>query len=181
MTERGEGNEIWSTPQPTKIALLATLAITGLAVGGVLAAAAAGELGNRTVSWFLLVFSVLFLFRVLGQVVVLLRAPRWLPPMEQWNLMPYLILLPIQIVFLAVMAWIEVDFFRGEGFFTGVASGTGWSLIGFSFVYAGSMAVRYVVRMTRRPEQRWFGGTIPIVFHVVLAAFCLTLGIRYAQ
>jgi hypothetical protein len=181
MTERADRNEISATPRPTKIALLATLGITALAVGAVLSAAAAGKLGDRTASFFLLIFSVLFLFRVLGQIVVLRRAPSWLPPMEQWNLMPYALLLPIQIVFLAVMAWIDVDLFRREGFFAGGGSETGWFLIGFSFVYAGSMAVRYIVRMVRRPGQRWFGGTIPIVFHVVLAAFCLTLGIRYAQ
>jgi hypothetical protein len=181
MTERPDRNEIPATPQPTKIALLATLAITAFAAGGALGTAAEGKLGDRTASYFLLIFSVLFLFRVLGQIAVLRRAPSWLPPMEQWNLMPYALLLPIQIVFLAVMAWIEVDLFRREGFFTGGGSRTGWLLIGFSFVYAGSMAIRYIVRMARRPDQRWFGGTIPIVFHIVLAAFCLTLGIRYAQ
>jgi hypothetical protein len=30
--------------------------------------------------------------------------------------------------------------------------------------------------MARRPEQRWFGGTVPIVFHCVLAAFLFVLG-----
>jgi len=38
------------------------------------------------------------------------------------------------------------------------------------------MASRYVVRMYRRPGERWFGGTIPIVFHFVLAAFLFTWG-----
>ena len=41
------------------------------------------------------------------------------------------------------------------------------------------MAARYVVRMTRRPEARWFGGAIPIVFHLVLAAFLLTWGLYH--
>jgi hypothetical protein len=31
--------------------------------------------------------------------------------------------------------------------------------------------------MRRRPDQRWFGGTIPIVFHWVLAAFLLVYGV----
>ena len=38
------------------------------------------------------------------------------------------------------------------------------------------MAARYVVRMARRSEQRWFGGTIPIVFHFVLAAYLTVFG-----
>jgi hypothetical protein len=38
------------------------------------------------------------------------------------------------------------------------------------------MAVRYAVRMYRRPGERWFGGAIPIVFHFVLAAFLFAWG-----
>ena len=53
--------------------------------------------------------------------------------------------------------------------------------IGFSLVYAGSMVVRYAVRMRRRPGERWFGGAIPIVFHVVLAAFVFTYGVFHAS
>jgi hypothetical protein len=43
-------------------------------------------------------------------------------------------------------------------------------------LYWAAMAIRYAVRMTRRPEARWLGGAIPIVFHCVLAAFLLVLG-----
>jgi hypothetical protein len=43
------------------------------------------------------------------------------------------------------------------------------------------MAVRYAVRMTRRPEQRWFGGTIPIVFHWVLASVVFVYGSFHAS
>ena len=41
----------------------------------------------------------------------------------------------------------------------------------WSYLYAAAMVVRYAIRMARRPDQRWTGGTIPIIFHVVLAAF----------
>jgi hypothetical protein len=30
--------------------------------------------------------------------------------------------------------------------------------------------------MARRPDQRWLGGTIPIIFHAVVAAFQWTFG-----
>jgi len=55
-----------------------------------------------------------------------------------------------------------------------------WSrvLIGFSALYAGAMIARYVLTMIFKPEMRWFGGTIPIFFHFVLAGFILVLG-RY--
>jgi hypothetical protein len=37
------------------------------------------------------------------------------------------------------------------------------------------MVVRFVILRKRHPDYRWFeGGMIPILFHWVLAAFCLT-------
>jgi hypothetical protein len=51
-------------------------------------------------------------------------------------------------------------------------------LIAFSAIYAGAMTLRYVLTMIYRPEMRWLGGTIPIFFHFVLAAFLFTWG-RY--
>jgi hypothetical protein len=59
--------------------------------------------------------------------------------------------------------------------------GLGLIAVGFSFLYAGSMVVRYAVRMRRQPGERWFGGAIPIVFHVVLAAFVFTYGTYLAS
>jgi ABC-type multidrug transport system permease subunit len=38
------------------------------------------------------------------------------------------------------------------------------------------MLVRYAVSMALQPEWRWFGHTIPIVFHCVLATFLMTYG-----
>jgi hypothetical protein len=160
-------------PTATKIALVATLCITAAITLDVVRHT---ELGPRETAGYLLILSVLFLLRVAGQVLVVLRAPSWLPPMGQWHLMPYRLLLPIQIGFLALMALIEIALFRGWGSLAEPEPAFGRLLIGFSFVYAGAMAVRYVVRMYRRPGERWFGGTIPIVFHFVLAAFLFTWG-----
>jgi hypothetical protein len=134
------------------------------------------DLGAQATSAYLLVFTLLFVLRVVGQLAVLLRAPAWLPPMHQWHLMPYRLLLPIQIGFIALMALILVSLFRGSGPLAVANPPFGRFLIGFSFVYAGVMALRYVVRMYRRPGERWFGGAIPIVFHFVLAAFLFTWG-----
>ena len=46
----------------------------------------------------------------------------------------------------------------------------------FGYLYLASMVVRYIVRMTLFPEERWFGGCIPIVFHWVLASFIIAFG-----
>src|SRR5262245_54474475 len=37
------------------------------------------------------------------------------------------------------------------------------------------MVIRYVIRMALYPHERWTGGSIPIFFHWVLAAFLLVL------
>ncbi len=120
----------------------------------------------------------LFCLRVLGQLLVVIYRPRWLPPMSQWysGLIPYPVLLPIQVAFVLVMgaiAWqVSLDVGPLSVPRPSLARGLAW----FACAYAGSMAVRYVVRMARRPDQRWWGGTIPIIFHCVLAAFLLVLG-----
>jgi hypothetical protein len=132
-------------------------------------------------SVFLWLFTVLLFFRVIGQIVVVLWAPRWLPPMHQWQsgLLPYPVLLAGQIVVLTLMVWICLDFTRGAGvFLLPRRSEVGRFVTWFSYLYFAGMIVRYVVRMIERPDQRWFGGTIPIIFHCVVAAFLWTFG-RY--
>src|SRR5687767_6010062 len=156
-----------SAPKATKIALVATLIIT---LATLVDVALYTELRSRAAAGYLLVFSLLFLLRVVGQLVVVLRAPEWLPPMHQWHLMPYRLLLPVQIVFLAFMSLLILSLVRGSGPLAGANPSLGRFLIGFSFLYAAVMAIRYVVRMYRRPGERWFGGAIPIVFHFVLAS-----------
>ena len=152
----------------TRAVLLATLAGTALAVIDVLRRQ---ELRPRTAVTYLLLFTFLFVIRVAGQLLVWRRSPSWLPPMQEWNLVPYPVLLPIQLAFLAAMAAIAATLERVEPRPT-----LGRFLIVLSVLYAAAMAVRYAVGLWRRPDARWFGGAIPIVFHLVLAAFVLTWG-----
>ena len=132
----------------------------------------------------LLACTVLLYFRVAGQVIVVLRAPRWLPPMNQWQsgLLPYPVLLLGQVIVLTFMTWIAVDFVRGYGRFVEPR----WPNAGTIFIWIGrlyfaGMVVRYVIWMWRRPDQRWFGGTIPIIFHSVVAAFVYAFGRYHAN
>ena len=120
----------------------------------------------------LAVCTLLFALRVLGQALVVVSAPKWLPSNEHWysGLMPYRYLLPAQLVLLAVMAVITVDLFRGQGIFAaGWWVGAAVPLAVLSWVYFGAMVVRYILTMALRPELRWFRRTIPIWFHMVLA------------
>jgi hypothetical protein len=128
------------------------------------------------VAFWLWSFTGILFLRVVGQVVVVLFAPRWLPPMEQWQsgLLPYRLLLVGQIVVLTLMVLISIDFSRGAGFFLQRHPRGDRVVLWFSYVYFTGMILRYVIRMMRRPDQRWLGGTIPIVFHCVVAAFLWT-------
>lgn len=115
----------------------------------------------------------LFALRVFGQVLVVWRAPRWLPSNEHWysGLLPYRYLLPSQLALLAVMVVITADVYRDRGLFAADWwAGAAPYLAVLSWIYFGVMVVRYFLTMWLRPELRWFRRTIPIWFHVVLAA-----------
>ena len=168
-----------STPQFTRIFLLIVLAITIVSVATVLFGHE-DEAGTRRPVFLLWLFTLLFIMRVVGQVLVALKPRRWLPPMYLWNLIPYPILLPLQLIIIAIMLWINLEFSWNTGIAAIRNPDVGIMLIGFSEIYAAAMVIRYILRMIRRPEQRWFGGTIPIVFHFVLASYLLFLGDFYA-
>ena len=61
----------------------------------------------------------LFALRVAGQALVAFLPVRFLPPMAAWysGLIPYPVLLPVQLVMLAVMAKINADLGAGAGAF----------------------------------------------------------------
>lgn len=147
-----------SAPPATEVALVATLAVTAGAVGAFTA-------GFATPQQYLNLFTLLFALRVLGQLVVLVCAPRWLPPMGDWNFVPYGVLLPIQLALLGVMT----ELLRAPPHPRAL-------LVVAAFLYWGAMLVRYVVRIARVEDKRWFRGAIPIVFHCVLASFLCVLG-----
>ena len=170
-----------ATPAATKLALLATLAVTGAALGVFLTRRSGTVIAPGFAAPFLWLFSFLFVVRVGGQLLVRLRGPAWLPPTEEWNLSPYRLLLPAQLGILALMLWIDIAFSLGHGLPVNPRPRLGEGVLVFAYVYSGAMAVRYVIRMCRQPDQRWFGGTIPIVFHGVLAAYLYVLGSFHAS
>ena len=121
----------------------------------------------------LIALSGLFGLRVAGQALVSRGRAPFLPPMEQWQsgVLPYSALLASQGTILAVQAVIDIQSLRGHGVFI-----TAWPRLGriihkISLVYFASMLVRYVVSMRRHPDRRWFGKTIPIIFHGLLATY----------
>lgn len=116
----------------------------------------------------------LFFSRVLGQVMVGLYSPEWLPPMAAWysGLLPYPLLLPIQIILLMVMAVIIFQQARHGNQFPQSHPALARWLRRAAYAYASLMAVRYLVAIQIVDIQHWYdGGFIPIVFHWVLAGF----------
>ena len=116
----------------------------------------------------LLFLLILFFLRVLGQIVVAVWAPKFLPPMQAWysGLMPYPFLLPTQIGILVVFCKIINDLFREDGFWFHRKRRLGVGLFVFGVIYFLAMIVRFYLQ----------GISIPVVFHWVLASFFLTLG-----
>jgi len=124
--------------------------------------------------------ATLFLVRVVGQALVAFADVAFLPGMAHWysGLLPYPLLLPSQLAILGIQALVCAQFARGRGVTVAPARPrVGAALLVFAAVYAGGMVVRYALTMAWYPERRWLGpGTIPSVFHVVLAAFIATVG-----
>jgi len=92
------------------------------------------------------VLLVLFIGRVLGQVLVATIAPSWLPPMARWysGLMPYRYLLPTQIVFIVLMTTMTIGVARQSAPFGTISAGAGGWIVWASYVYALGMVVRSV-------------------------------------
>src|SRR5439155_195217 len=75
-----------------------------------------------------------------------------------------------------VMAAVGVAFTRRSGWAYRPRRLAGSLLLAFGGLYLAVMVVRYAVRMSLYPPERWTGGSIPIFFHWVLAAWVLVVG-----
>jgi hypothetical protein len=131
---------------------------------------------NYAISLWLLLG--LFCLRVMGQVMVAFWNVSFLPPMKEWQsgLLPYPLLLISQLLIIILFGKVAVDFTRQNGYFAYPNARLGRGLLLFGKIYLVAMIARYIIRMSLYPDQRWFGGTIPIFFHWVLASFILLVG-----
>ena len=122
------------------------------------------------------VLLVLFLGRVVGQIIVATTAPSWLPPMARWysGLMPYRWLLPTQILFVIVLTAMTLGVYRGTPPLGTLSANVGGWIVWASYLYALGMVVRSIRYALATPERR--GVVIPIVFHFVLAGFLFAYG-----
>ncbi len=137
-----------------------------------------GNESARRLAPFLWGLLFLFILRVLGQLLVGVGWGAFLPSMEEWfsGVIPYPRLLAFQIAIIVLYSKVCLDFTRGHGFFVIPRRKLGIGLLSFGFVYLIVMVVRYVIRMSLYPHERWIGGSIPIFLHWVLASFLLIIG-----
>src|SRR3989449_1015688 len=102
-----------------------------------------------TVLWFLL---VLFCLRVAGQALVAAFAVPFLPPMRQWysGVLPYPILLPVQILIIVLLAKVATDFTRRRGFFVVPRRTMGRLLQWSSYLYWGGRSEEHTSELQSR-------------------------------
>ena len=140
---------------------------------------AEGGENQRKYFWILSTLLLLFFFRVAGQIIVYyFPANGFLPVMDEWysGLMPYYLLLPSQIIILLVFGRICYRFSPFSRSLPAPSIRWGKFLLTVGFVYIAIMITRYTIRMSLYPSERWIGGSIPILFHIVLASYLLALG-----
>jgi hypothetical protein len=121
------------------------------------------------------VCTAFFAARVIGQFEALLVAPAWIPDMDAWysGLMPYYLLLPMQIAMLMAMAVVARDQRVRDGRFARRNPRAADALRIFAGVYFVVMAIRLAVNINENGADFWREGAIPVAFHWVLALFVL--------
>jgi hypothetical protein len=124
-----------------------------------------------------------FIVRVLAQALIGAGYGSFLPPWEEWfsGVVPYPQLLASQIVIVIGYGKVCLDFNRQRGFCVAPRRWLGTLLLSAGSVYLAVMVIRYAIRMSLYPLERWTGGSIPIFFHWVLAAFVLVLGLYHRR
>ena len=127
--------------------------------------------------WFCL---TAFTCRVLGQLLVYLTQPTWLPAMDHWQsgLLPYPVLLLSQITIIGLMTSVNYSRTTGKGKFSSASHRTKTLLWRVSIVYAAGMAVR--LSWNALLGEGWTHDLIPVVFHFVLAFYLFALSLPAA-
>lgn len=119
-------------------------------------------------------FTLLFALRVCGQAIQYWWATPVLPVFDAWqgSAVAYPVLLSIQLLILVAMFVVAWRIARGAlapnrraGHWLGIAGG----------IYMGGSVLRVVTGLLVSDAPTWFSAWIPAVFHLILAAFVLTL------
>ena len=130
---------------------------------------------GREVALLLWSCIALFAARVVGQFEALVTAPEWLPDMDAWysGLLPYPLLLPVQIALLMLMSVVAWNRRVRTGRFALAQPRLAGVLRGLAVAYSLAMALRLALNIHANGAEFWRAGAIPVAFHWVLALFLL--------
>ena len=132
-------------------------------------------MGCRCHFQLMLLLSVLFMLRVVAQLVQAVHEVRFLPSFEAWqgSATPYPLLLGFQAVIIAVLI-IVLRVVKADAI-----SPRPW-IYQACFVLGGIyflvMAFRLIASLTFLSEYEWFSKSIPALFHIILASLVLIFG-----
>jgi hypothetical protein len=130
---------------------------------------------GREVALLLWSCIALFAARVIGQFEALVAQPAWLPDMDAWysGLLPYHLLLPLQIALLMLMSVVAWNRRVRTGRFALARPRLASGLRGLAVIYFLVMALRLALHIHGNGADFWREGAIPVAFHWVLALFLL--------
>jgi len=130
---------------------------------------------SRGTAWILLCLTVLFVFRVVAQMIQFWHPYPVLPSFEAWQsgAVPYSLLLSVQVVIVGCCLRIIWRLFKGC-VVPETKMGKIWLSIGGMYFLV--MCIRLILGFTVAPDHFWFGAKLPTMFHFVLAAFLLVYG-----
>ena len=137
-------------------------------------------MGAKSYARVLWSLSSLFALRVLGQAVQRWAPQDFLPAFGafQGSDLPYWLLLSAQLVIFAAMAFASWRVQSGRLVLGGRA---GKALAWAGGVYMAVALARVLVGLTLPAAPDWFRTWIPAMFHIVLAAFVLTLALYHRR
>lgn len=129
---------------------------------------------RATYAALLWLLTMAFAMRVLGQALQRWAPQRFLPPFDafQGSNLPYWLLLCVQLVIFVVMTVVCRRVQTGS---LAPSTRTGAVLTWAGWIYVTVSIGRILVGLSVPTASAWFSTWIPAVFHVVLAAYVLTL------
>jgi hypothetical protein len=130
---------------------------------------------GREVALLLWSCVALFAARVIGQFEALVAPAPWLPDMEAWysGVLPYYLLLPVQIALLMIMTVVAWNRRVRTGRFALAHPRVARVLRSLAVLYFLVMAARLGLAVLENGADFWREGAIPVAFHWVLALFTL--------
>jgi sterol desaturase/sphingolipid hydroxylase (fatty acid hydroxylase superfamily) len=117
--------------------------------------------------------AVLFLGRVVVQLIQYLHPVDFLPGFEEWQsgALPYAVLVALQVAIIAVQLRVIGAVSRGRRLL-----GAQWrrAVSVFAIIYLALMAFRLTAGLTFATDGGWLDARLPTIFHLVLASFLFT-------